>query len=217
MRSTSSGPYVPFQLRASRIMTQSEYHVECECGTRISVSSGQAGSKLQCECGEVVLVPGLEELHRIVGTASATNSVQQCERLDHSSPGSQDPWCLRYPVSSFLALILAAAVTVTLWMGLATLASWSSAGVGILAWLVYVIIVVALFSIMCLFRTGMLTSMMIAFVAWSHIGAIGFGVLSGGVYEGPEQYPIVLFVWCTVWPLALLHGALFGSRVGRIL
>jgi hypothetical protein len=39
-------------------------HATCECGKQLSVTMGQAGSKIGCQCGRTVEVPSLRELRR---------------------------------------------------------------------------------------------------------------------------------------------------------
>ena len=129
------------------------------------------------------------------------------------------PWYLLYPLSSFLALILAGAVTVAMWTLLASLAKAgmpSEPGTNILAWLTYVVIVVALFTIMWYFQTGILTSIMIAFVAWCHIGVIGWAFLwcpTDSVYKGPVETILpFLGILCIAVLVAIIHGAIVGAR-----
>src|SRR6185503_15253979 len=38
------------------------FEVPCECGRRLSVTGGDAGAALRCDCGRTVQVPGLHEL-----------------------------------------------------------------------------------------------------------------------------------------------------------
>jgi hypothetical protein len=183
------------------------YCIVCECGTKIPFSYAQAGSKIACECGATKVVPGLAELRGLVPKDPAVwEAVQPYNDPEATRTEAAVPGYLRYPSSSFLALVIAVAVTCASWLA-ATVLTWFAITIG----------AVALFGVMVFFRTGVLTSMLIAFVAWSHVGVVAFAILSGGVYEGPEQYPIVLFVWCAVWPLGLLHGLLFGAWTKRIL
>lgn len=52
------------------------FHIDCECGARISVSAAMAGSKTDCRCGRTVAVPSLSQLRRSSGDAPyATNSL----------------------------------------------------------------------------------------------------------------------------------------------
>ena len=146
---------------------------------------------------------------------TARKNERSYDRPEDSPAASEVASYLRYPSSSLLALLLAATVTASFWLVNAALSDLGSPGV--LVWLAWAVAAGVLFGIMYFFRTGILTSTVIAFVAWSHLGAFGFAVLSGGVYEGPEQYPLVLFVWCTVWPMALLHGLLAGVWARRVL
>jgi hypothetical protein len=133
-----------------------------------------------------------------------------------------EPWYLLYPASSFLALVVAAAVTLFLWVALFVLGVASSRGdaaAGILVWLDHVAIVASLATITWFFRTGAVSSMMIAFVMWCHLGMIGIatvGTLVGGEYEGAEQGAFLLLGVATVaLPAALLQGALVGLRRRR--
>jgi hypothetical protein len=143
--------------------------------------------------------------------------------LDYRLRSQVTAWYLRYPFSSFLALVLAAAVTIASWVALIMMAAFGIPGEllpAILAWSIFVIIAVAQFSIMWYFRTGILTSIMMACVAWSHLAFIGLAIswgLTGRVYEGPEQYPIFLRIVCIAFFVAVCHGAIVGSRIGRIL
>jgi hypothetical protein len=43
------------------------YTVECECGRRLEVAAGAAGSRLGCACGREVAVPSLRELRLRAG------------------------------------------------------------------------------------------------------------------------------------------------------
>jgi hypothetical protein len=62
-------------------MTQRDYHVQCECGTTIPVSTGQAGSTVSCECGSPVSVPRLAQLRQMAGKDPyAVNAVQAIRR-----------------------------------------------------------------------------------------------------------------------------------------
>jgi len=42
------------------------FHIDCECGNRISVTEDAAGARLNCSCGRIVQVPGLYDLRQRV-------------------------------------------------------------------------------------------------------------------------------------------------------
>jgi len=44
-----------------------QFHVDCECGQRIAVNEGSAGSIASCACGRSVNVPSLNQLKRQAG------------------------------------------------------------------------------------------------------------------------------------------------------
>jgi hypothetical protein len=44
-----------------------EYAVACRCGNRIEVRAAQAGSQVQCPCGQIVAVPALSQLRYVAG------------------------------------------------------------------------------------------------------------------------------------------------------
>src|SRR5579859_5897304 len=44
-----------------------EFRVDCTCGAHVMVREGLAGTRRQCECGRVILVPPLHELRRQIG------------------------------------------------------------------------------------------------------------------------------------------------------
>lgn len=131
-----------------------------------------------------------------------------------------EPWYLRYPLSSWLALILAATVTVAPWTAVIVLEKYAIAGdlvLNILTFLAYVVIVVTLFAIMWFFETGVLTSIMIGFVAWCHLVSIGLGLLvgiAGGEYDSPN-FVLPLVFPCIALPVAVIYGAWLGSRRER--
>jgi hypothetical protein len=134
---------------------------------------------------------------------------------------SSRPWYLSYPIASFITLISAGTVTVAIWTVLVALAKRGTAGdlgTDILAWLAYVVIVAALFTIMWYFQPGIFTSIIIAFVAWCHLGVIGLAivmVIIGGEYDGPNL--LVVAIPCIVLPVAVIHGVEAGSRRGEAL
>ena len=139
-------------------------------------------------------------------------------RLPHSKP-----WYLHYPLSSFIALILAGAVTMALWAVLVFLAEPGMPGQlvpTIVAWLAYIVIIVTLFTVMWYFQSGVVTSIIIAFVAWCHVGVIGLGLLwglTGGVYEGPvEMISPLSGILCIMSVVGAIHGAIVGARHGRM-
>ena len=147
---------------------------------------------------------------------------QQPSGLDSIRLVDREPWYLRYPLSSFLALNLAATVTVVLWIALIVLADSSSGGEllpAILGWLTYVVIGVALFAIMWFFQTGAVSSIMIAFVMWCHLLFVGYGLLGGlmtlivGAPAGPGyDFPdstVFAIPWIAL-PIAILHGVVVG-------
>lgn len=152
--------------------------------------------------------------------ASSSLPAKQPSSLDYFRSSYREPWYFRYPLSSWLALILAAAVTVTLWTALIVLEKYAIAGglvIDILAWLVSVVTVVTLFTIMWFFETGVLTSIMIGFVAWCHLGAISLAVLwsiTGGEYDSPN-FVLLPGLLCISFPVAVLFGAWVGSRHER--
>jgi hypothetical protein len=43
------------------------FHIDCECGERTTISAGAAGAKINCSCGRILEVPGLQELRRRAG------------------------------------------------------------------------------------------------------------------------------------------------------
>ena len=77
-----------------------------------------------------------------------------------------------------------------------------------------------LFSIMWFFQTGVLTSIMIAFVAWCHLGVIALAVLfglAGMAYKGPvETFSPLFRILCITSLVAVIHGAIVGARHGRV-
>ncbi|HBO43868.1 MAG TPA: hypothetical protein DD670_08050 [Planctomycetaceae bacterium] len=122
-------------------------------------------------------------------------------------------WYLRYPRSSFLALTLAALVTVGLWIPLAVLPD-------AFACLVCIILVATLFFIIWLFRTGTLTSIMIAFVAWYHLGMIALALFcyatgTAYVYDFPRGSLDVCGISFIAAIIATVHGVIAGLRQGR--
>jgi hypothetical protein len=133
----------------------------------------------------------------------------------------REPWYRRYPLSSFLGLAVAVAVTVALWSAVLVLDQFRGSHelvLSILASVIYVAISPALFAIMWVFRTGGVTSTLIAFVMWCHLGMLlgTFLVIGSGGYEGFEQMiPLAQGVPCISLPIAILHGTIAGSRRGR--
>ena len=129
-----------------------------------------------------------------------------------------EPWYRRYPLSSFLGLAVAvAARSLCGWR----FSFWTSSEVPtklvptIVANVIYVAISPALFAIMWVFRTGGVTSTLIAFVMWCHLGMLSgtFLVIGSGGDEGFEQIiPLAQGVPCISLPIAILHGTIAGSR-----
>ncbi len=147
---------------------------------------------------------------------------QQPSEPDSIRSVYREPWYLNYPLSSFLALIIATTVTVVLWIFLIVLADSSSGGElvpAILGWFTHVVIGVALFAIMWFFQTGAVSSIMIAFVMWCHLLFVGYGLLGGllvlivGAPAGPGyDFPdstIFAIPWIAL-PIAILHGVVVG-------
>jgi hypothetical protein len=55
--------------------TPSMYEITCSsCGKLLTISAGQAGSQLDCECGKVVDVPTIRELRRQFGPVAEVAS-----------------------------------------------------------------------------------------------------------------------------------------------
>ena len=46
-----------------------DFHVNCQCGNRITVSEGAAGATIACRCGRAVSIPSLKELRLRAGIA----------------------------------------------------------------------------------------------------------------------------------------------------
>jgi hypothetical protein len=44
-----------------------DYAVACPCGNQIEVRAAQAGSKVQCACGQSVTIPALSQLRHVAG------------------------------------------------------------------------------------------------------------------------------------------------------
>lgn len=44
-----------------------DYAVTCPCGNPIEVTAAQAGSQVQCACGQIVAVPALSQLRHVAG------------------------------------------------------------------------------------------------------------------------------------------------------
>src|SRR5262245_3348928 len=44
-----------------------EYAVACRCGNQIEVRAAQAGSQVQCACGQIVDIPALSQLRHVAG------------------------------------------------------------------------------------------------------------------------------------------------------
>jgi hypothetical protein len=58
------------------------YRVPCQCGKELTVSAGQAGSQIPCECGAIVDIPTIRELRRFAqatGDASAAPGRKKAE------------------------------------------------------------------------------------------------------------------------------------------
>ena len=173
--------------------------------------------------------PGKLSTEREALAPGQTRSPADVERalLEYLGRSHGPQWCIPYPFSSFLALALSAGVAVALWMPLILLAESTTPGgllTSILACSIHVLIVAAQFSIMWYFRTGILTSMMIAFVTWCHVLLVGFVVLAGlldfvggAPAEPAYDFPSfsILGIPCIAFPVAILHGTLAGLRHGR--
>jgi len=43
------------------------FNLDCTCGRSVSVSAGQAGTTVACECGQTVAVPSLGRLRELAG------------------------------------------------------------------------------------------------------------------------------------------------------
>jgi hypothetical protein len=72
-----------------------EFPVDCECGRRIMVREGLAGTRRTCECGRVLLVPSLHELRRDIGLTPYEVSpelVVESLLLEHRLPA--DRFCV---------------------------------------------------------------------------------------------------------------------------
>lgn len=49
----------------------SVFELTCECGQKLTVSAGQAGSQVVCECGKTVEVPTIRELRKFAAPEAA--------------------------------------------------------------------------------------------------------------------------------------------------
>jgi len=89
-----------------------DLHVTCQCGERISVTSGMAGTDVRCRCGCEIPVPRLGELR---GQAGATSASQSTYRMENG-PVNQLPWEIRrgqITVLCIIAFLLANSLLVT--------------------------------------------------------------------------------------------------------
>ena len=128
----------------------------------------------------------------------------------------REPWYLRYPLSSLIAIVLAAAATIGFWITIVLLAAASGDGavLGVLGLAAFLAFSVALWALMRVFYTGAISSVMISFVWWIHFAWVLCGVLmviAGSMYEGPEHgIGIGMASLCLALSAAVLHGVILG-------
>jgi hypothetical protein len=108
--------------------------------------------------------------------------------------------------------MLATATTVAFWKILTGLAHAGDIVVGVAV----ICHSAALLAILWFFRTGCVTSILIAFVLWCHLGFMAAALacsLSGEGYD----FPNMLFagVPCVALPVSVLHGVILGCRRER--
>lgn len=125
-----------------------------------------------------------------------------------------------YPLSSFLALFFSAAVTVILWIPWILLRNAMPPGdllTDFIGLLIYGAIAVALCAIIRFFRTGALSTMLIAYVMWFHlnfVALVNFAWLTRSLYTASGHFDLALIPIIAI-PLAILHGIVVGVRRRR--
>lgn len=62
-------PYAPPKTENGPVASDEDFpfHINCECGCRIGINVGMAGSQIDCRCKRIISVPRLSELRKAVG------------------------------------------------------------------------------------------------------------------------------------------------------